>query len=165
MGSGKEMKEPPPSAATSTVGETVSSRKRMKPASNNGQQQQPPPQQQQGSAQGRRPTREEELAREGVPVPRLQKTPHAGHRPESYEDMEDLEYPATLYSVMEQHLPSHCLGASREKKLAMLERILAKYRPNGERAKVNPNFKNQKSKFQSFMDFHKLNFVHVSLLN
>jgi hypothetical protein len=50
------------------------------------------------------------------------------------------------------------LGASREKKLAMLERILAKYRPNGERAKVNPNFKNQKSKFQSFMDFHKLNF-------
>jgi hypothetical protein len=54
--------------------------------------------------------------------------------------MEDLEYPALLYSVMEQHLPSNCLGASREKKLAMLERVLAKYRPNGERAKVNPKF-------------------------
>ncbi|KAH8947359.1 hypothetical protein BDL97_11G036700 [Sphagnum fallax] len=118
------MKEPPPSAAASAVGETVSSRKRMKPGSKNGQQ-----------VTARRPSREEELAREAVPVPRLQKTPHAGHKPESYEDMEDLEYPALLYSVMEQHLPSNCLGASREKKLAMLERVLAKYRPNGERAK------------------------------
>jgi hypothetical protein len=101
----------------------------MKSGSKNGQQ-----------VTARRPSREEELAREAVPVPRLQKTPHAGHKPESYEDMEDLEYPALLYSVMEQHLPSNCLGASREKKLAMLERVLAKYRPNGERAKVNPKF-------------------------
>ncbi|CAK9196415.1 unnamed protein product [Sphagnum troendelagicum] len=102
----------------------------MKPGSKNGQQ-----------VTARRPSREEELAREAVPVPRLQKTPHAGHKPESYEDMEDLEYPALLYSVMEQHLPSNCLGASREKKLAMLERVLAKYRPNGERAKKHQEYR------------------------
>jgi hypothetical protein len=108
----------------------VSSRKRMKSGSKNGQQ-----------VTARRPSREEELAREAVPVPRLQKTPHAGHKPESYEDMEDLEYPALLYSVMEQHLPSNCLGASREKKLAMLERVLAKYRPNGERAKKHQEYR------------------------
>lgn len=117
------MKEPPPA-----VGEALTSRKRLKPPSNNGQ-----------PAPARRPSREDELAREGGSVPRLQKAPNAGHRSETYEDMEDLEYPATLYSAMEQHLPTNYLGASREKKLAVLERILAKYRPNGERAKVNPN--------------------------
>jgi hypothetical protein len=100
-----------------------------------------------------------------VPVPRLQKTPHAGHRPESYEDMEDLEYPATLYSVMEQHLPSHCLGASREKKLAMLERILAKYRPNGERAKKHREYRERiRHNYQVCASF-SCSFANVSMFD
>lgn len=118
------MKEPAP-----VSGEIPGSRKRLKPpGSNNGQ-----------PAPARR--REDEMmGREGGggggSIPRLQRTPNANHRSESYEDMEDLEYPAALYSTMEQHLPTNYLGASREKKLALLERILSKYRPNGERAKV-----------------------------
>lgn len=116
-----EMKEPAPAS-----GEVVlSSRKRLKPpSSNNGQP-------------SRRPSREDEVAgREGVSMPRLLRTANVNHKSECYEDFEELEYPAALYSTMEQHLPPNFLNASREKKLALLDRILSKYRPNGERAKV-----------------------------
>lgn len=114
------MKEPAP--ATEDI--VLSSRKRLKPpGSNNGQP-------------SRRP-REEELGKDGVvTIPRLLKTPNVNHKSENYDDLEDLEYPAALYSSMEQHLPSGFLNVSREKKLVLLDRILSKYRPNGERAKV-----------------------------
>lgn len=116
------MKEPAPAS-----GEVVlSSRKRLKPpSSNNGQP-------------SRRPSREDELAgrAEGVSMPRLLRVANVNHKSECYEDLEELEYPPALYSTMEQHLPAHFLNASREKKLALLDRILSKYRPNGERAKV-----------------------------
>lgn len=74
--------------------------------------------------------------RDGGSLPRLQRSPTAGHKPDRYDDMEDLEYPAALYSAMEQYLPANLLSSSRDKKISFLERILAKYRPNGERARV-----------------------------
>ncbi|XP_024357084.1 2-oxoglutarate and iron-dependent oxygenase domain-containing protein ICU11 isoform X1 [Physcomitrium patens] len=119
------MKEPAP--ATEDI--VLSSRKRLKPpGSNNGQP-------------SRRP-REEELGKDGVvTIPRLLKTPNVNHKSENYDDLEDLEYPAALYSSMEQHLPSGFLNVSREKKLVLLDRILSKYRPNGERAKKHREYR------------------------
>lgn len=121
------MKEPAPAS-----GEVVlSSRKRLKPpSSNNGQP-------------SRRPSREDELAgrAEGVSMPRLLRVANVNHKSECYEDLEELEYPPALYSTMEQHLPAHFLNASREKKLALLDRILSKYRPNGERAKKHREYR------------------------
>ncbi|KAJ7570937.1 hypothetical protein O6H91_01G140600 [Diphasiastrum complanatum] len=77
----------------------------------------------------------EETEMEWNAVPRLQKDPHVGHEPERYDDLANLEYPAALYSAMEQYLPAHLLKAARDKKIAFLERIWSKYRPNGERAR------------------------------
>lgn len=70
------------------------------------------------------------------PIPRLCKTPDADHHPENYDDLENLEYPSAMYSAMERYLPPELLGAPRSRKLAVLEEILAKYRPNGERYRL-----------------------------
>lgn len=78
----------------------------------------------------------DEAEREVGALPKLQRCPTAGHKPDKYDDLEDLEYPPALYSGMEQYLPGDLLSASRDKKISFLERILAKYRPNGERARV-----------------------------
>jgi hypothetical protein len=69
-------------------------------------------------------------------MPRLLRTANVNHKSNCNEDLEELEYPATLYSTMEQHLPANFLNASPEGKLALLHGILSKYRPNGKHAKV-----------------------------
>ncbi|CAM6105754.1 unnamed protein product [Calypogeia fissa] len=79
--------------------------------------------------------------KDGGSIPRLQRTPTVGHKPDRYDDLEDLEYPAALYSAMEQYLPTHLLSSSRDKKISFLERILAKYRPNGERARKHREYR------------------------
>ena len=70
-------------------------------------------------------------------VHRLLEAPNLEHLPDSYEDLKDLEYPASMYSAMERYLPSELLNAPRSSKLAVLQQILAKYRPNGERARAS----------------------------
>ncbi|EFJ08531.1 hypothetical protein SELMODRAFT_131662 [Selaginella moellendorffii] len=68
-------------------------------------------------------------------IPRLLKEPNLSHAPDNYDDLVNIEYPPSLYSTMEQYLPSHMLTAPRDKKLAFMDRVLVKYRPNGERAR------------------------------
>ena len=74
------------------------------------------------------------------PVQRLLEAPNLEHLPDSYEDLKDLEYPASMYSAMERYLPSELLNAPRSSKLAVLQQILAKYRPNGERARASTTY-------------------------
>ncbi|WP_411018043.1 hypothetical protein, partial [Salmonella sp. s33260] len=69
-------------------------------------------------------------------TPRLSKTPNLDHLPDSYEDVKDLEYPAAMYSAMERYLPPEFLNAPRNNKLTVLQQILSRYRPNGERARL-----------------------------
>ncbi|KAG6541488.1 hypothetical protein Mapa_017163 [Marchantia paleacea] len=83
----------------------------------------------------------DESEREVGSLPKLQRCPTAGHKPDKYDDLEDLEYPPALYSGMEQYLPGDLLSASRDKKISFLERILAKYRPNGERARKHREYR------------------------
>ncbi|BBN15797.1 hypothetical protein MPTK1_7g00930 [Marchantia polymorpha subsp. ruderalis] len=83
----------------------------------------------------------DEAEREVGALPKLQRCPTAGHKPDKYDDLEDLEYPPALYSGMEQYLPGDLLSASRDKKISFLERILAKYRPNGERARKHREYR------------------------
>ncbi|EFJ11171.1 hypothetical protein SELMODRAFT_126754 [Selaginella moellendorffii] len=73
-------------------------------------------------------------------IPRLLKEPNLSHAPDNYDDLVNIEYPPSLYSTMEQYLPSHMLTAPRDKKLAFMDRVLVKYRPNGERARVKNCF-------------------------
>ncbi|KAH7444337.1 hypothetical protein KP509_02G074300 [Ceratopteris richardii] len=75
-------------------------------------------------------------SRQAFIAPRLLKTPNLEHNPDSYEDLKDLEYPSAMYSAMERHLPPEFLSASRNNKLAVLQQVLARYRPNGERARI-----------------------------
>jgi hypothetical protein len=77
------------------------------------------------------------LKKGGRIVHRLLESPNLEHLPDSYEDLKDLEYPASMYSAMERYLPSELLNAPRSSKLAVLQQILAKYRPNGERARAS----------------------------
>ncbi|KAL2611464.1 hypothetical protein R1flu_023156 [Riccia fluitans] len=74
-------------------------------------------------------------------IPKLLQSPTSGHKPDQYDDMENLEYPPSLYSGMELYLPGHLLSAPREKKVSFLDRILAKYRPNGERARKHREYR------------------------
>lgn len=74
---------------------------------------------------------------EASPYPRLQKNPTVNHKPDNYTDLEDLEYPGALYSAMEQYLPPNMLGAPRNRKILFMDKILAKYRPNADRARVS----------------------------
>ncbi|KAJ7545400.1 hypothetical protein O6H91_09G117800 [Diphasiastrum complanatum] len=101
------------------VGETASNRRAPNGVAA------PPPQE--GAA--------EQADKEVMCVPRLRPSPNAEHVPERYDEVEQLEYPAAMYSIMEQYLPSNLLKAPREKKIEILERICAKYRPNGDRTR------------------------------
>lgn len=87
-------------------------------------------------------------------VPRLSKTPNLEHLPDNYEDLKDLEYPAAMYSAMERYLPPELLSAPRNNKLAILQQILSKYRPNGERARLQKHQEYRERIRGSYKPFH-----------
>lgn len=95
------------------------------------------PAQTQNSSRGPADDSKDGLKKGARSVHRLLETPNLEHLPDSYEDLKDLEYPASMYSAMERYLPSELLNAPRSSKLAVLQQILAKYRPNGERARAS----------------------------
>lgn len=66
---------------------------------------------------------------------RLQMPPNTEHESESYGDLNGLEYPHALYSAMEQYLPPQLLSSPRQEKVAYIEKVLTKYRPDGERTR------------------------------
>ncbi|MCO5581243.1 hypothetical protein L7F22_035121 [Adiantum nelumboides] len=86
--------------------------------------------------------------------PRLSKTPNLDHLPDSYEDVKDLEYPASMYSAMERYLPPEFLNAPRNNKLTVLQQILSRYRPNGERARLQKHREYRERIRRSYKPLH-----------
>lgn len=93
--------------------------------------------------------------RHGCPVPRLLKTPNVDHHPDNYDDLENLEYPPAMYSAMERYLPPELLGAPRSRKLAVLQQILSKYRPSGERSRIQKHQEYRERIRQNFQPLHE----------
>eukprot|EP00897_Mesotaenium_endlicherianum_P003705 jgi/Mesen1/3362/ME000191S02499 len=67
--------------------------------------------------------------------------PDSAHVPDTYDDVPGLEYPSALYTAMEQHLPADLLKAARAEKIAYMDKILAKYRPDAERARKHREYR------------------------
>eukprot|EP00249_Psilotum_nudum_P010119 c22344_g1_i1 orf=239-1375(+) len=97
----------------------------------------------------------DETGQQGNPVPRLQRTPTLDHCPDSYDDLEGLEYPPAMYTAMEKYLPPELLGAPRTRKLEVLDRILAKYRPNGERSRLQKHSEYRDRIRHSYQPLHQ----------
>lgn len=87
------------------------------------------------------------------PMARLHTPPNLAHRPESYAGVAGLEYPPALYAAMEHHLPPHLLSLSRAEKIAYIEKVLVKYRPDGERARKHREYRERIR--QNYQPLHK----------
>ena len=70
-----------------------------------------------------------------MPNYRLRLSPRIDHSPENYDDLQ-LEFNPLLFSSLEQYLPGHMLGVSREAKVHYMRNILLRYLPEGERFRV-----------------------------
>lgn len=92
--------------------------------------------------------------RRSLPVPRLCETPNVDHHPDNYDDVDNLEYPPAMYSAMERYLPSELLREPRSRKLEALEQILAKYRPNGERSRLQKHREYRERIRRSYQPLH-----------
>lgn len=69
---------------------------------------------------------------------RLRLNPNKAHKPDTYEDVQS-EFDPTIFSSLERHLPPSMLEAPRDAKLEFMREILARYLPEGDRARVCTN--------------------------
>nr|XP_043607861.1 2-oxoglutarate and iron-dependent oxygenase domain-containing protein CP2-like isoform X2 [Erigeron canadensis] len=67
---------------------------------------------------------------------RLRLNPNNSHRPDSYEDLNQIEFTPLLYSSLERYLPPNMLNVHREIKLRYMSEILRRYTSEGERNRI-----------------------------
>lgn len=62
--------------------------------------------------------------------------PNTDHKPDSYDDVHNLDFSPLLFSSLERYLPSTVLNSSRDDKIHFMRSILTRYSPDGERFRV-----------------------------
>ncbi|KAH0991039.1 hypothetical protein GBA52_002522 [Prunus armeniaca] len=67
---------------------------------------------------------------------RLRLNPNKEHKPDSYDDLHQLEFSPLLFSSLERYLPPTMLNGSRDLKLQYMRDILLRYSSESERTRV-----------------------------
>ncbi|XP_008243307.1 PREDICTED: uncharacterized PKHD-type hydroxylase At1g22950-like isoform X2 [Prunus mume] len=71
---------------------------------------------------------------------RLRLNPNKEHKPDSYDDLHQLEFSPLLFSSLERYLPPTMLNGSRDLKLQYMRDILLRYSSESERTRVRKWF-------------------------
>ncbi|PKU82670.1 uncharacterized PKHD-type hydroxylase At1g22950 [Dendrobium catenatum] len=85
---------------------------------------------------------------------RLRLNPNKVHKPDTYEDVQS-EFDPSIYSSLERHLPPSMLEAPRDAKLEFMREILARYLPEGDRARVKRHKEYRQRIMSAYQPLHK----------
>ncbi|XP_062110008.1 2-oxoglutarate and iron-dependent oxygenase domain-containing protein CP2-like [Humulus lupulus] len=91
----------------------------------------------------------------GHTTDRLRVNPSRDHKPDSYEDLQQLEFSPFLFSSLEQYLPQSMLRASRDSKLQYMKSILLRYSPEGERIRVQRHREYRQRIISNYQPLHR----------
>lgn len=86
---------------------------------------------------------------------RLRLNPSSEHKPDSYDDLHQLEFTPLLFSSLERYLPPTMLSMSRDVKFQYMRDILMKYSRDGERTRVQRHKEYRQRIISNYQPLHR----------
>ncbi|XP_008243306.1 PREDICTED: uncharacterized PKHD-type hydroxylase At1g22950-like isoform X1 [Prunus mume] len=86
---------------------------------------------------------------------RLRLNPNKEHKPDSYDDLHQLEFSPLLFSSLERYLPPTMLNGSRDLKLQYMRDILLRYSSESERTRVQRHREYRQKIISHYQPVHK----------
>ncbi|CAL8995054.1 unnamed protein product [Prunus brigantina] len=86
---------------------------------------------------------------------RLRLNPNKEHKPDSYDDLHQLEFSPLLFSSLERYLPPTMLNGSRDLKLQYMRDILLRYSSESERTRVQRHREYRQKILSHYQPVHK----------
>lgn len=86
---------------------------------------------------------------------RLRLNPSSEHKPDSYDDLHQLEFTPLLFSSLERYLPPTMLSMSRDVKFQYMRDILMKYSRDGERTRFQRHKEYRQRIISNYQPLHR----------